>query len=111
MKLYNNSRVVGGDYFLLMNLKGSKYTLSYYLDQFNIDEYIIYKATNCFRRFTIEELLEEKYTCYLFIMKDIYDEENFNRWLKWIKGRISINYLVKPFPNFNPYEKIKEIEL
>ena len=109
MKTYENRRLVGIDYFILFYRRTSNKSLKYFLDQFNVDEYIIFKSTNKFRQLTYNELIEEKYTFYLFIRNDIYDQENNMLWFDWIKNNITIQYLNKPFPNFNPYEKIIEL--
>jgi len=85
----------------------SNLSLDYFIKDINLDDYIIIKRTNNFR--ILEEKDIEKYAGFLLIKKDEFDEDNFNRWNDWLKNNVSTKYLSKPFPNFNPFEKIKEI--
>lgn len=110
LKTYENRRVVGGDHFRLAYVRRSNLPLQHFLDQLNIDDYVIFKKTSSFKQISYNELLEEKYSAYLFIRKDIYDHSNTMLWFDWIKDNLlTIKYLDKPFPNFNPYEKIIEL--
>jgi len=73
-----------------------------------LDDYIFIKKTRLFKIINTSEL--EKWAGFILIKKQEFDEDNFYLWLNWInKNKIGIHYLCKPFPNFNPYTKIKEI--
>ena len=104
---YENNRPINSKHFFIQKMIGSNKSLEYYLDQIKIEDYILIKMTRNFRIINIEEIY--KYAGVLFIKKDIFDEENFNLWQNWIKNNIPINYLNKPFPDFDPNIKFKEI--
>ena len=104
---YINNRPINSEHFFLFKSRGSNNSLEYFLDQIKIEDYILIKYTGNFRIINIEEIY--KYAGVLFIKKDIFDEENFNLWLVWIKNNISIRFLDKPFPDFDPNKKFKEI--
>lgn len=106
-KLIENRRSVNGDCFCLIYSRRSNKTLQYYLEQFNIDDYYIYKSTAFFREVTKEELYDFKHAKYIFFNKDVYDKKHIYKWIKKTKGLFS--YLSKPFPPFDP-EKIKVID-
>lgn len=108
-KTINNGRKVNGDYFILIYSRKSNKNLQYYIDQFDIDDYYIYKSTNSFKEITKEELYEFKHARYTFFKKDVYDKQHIDNWIYKIKGRRLFFYLDKPFPPFDP-EKIKVIE-
>jgi hypothetical protein len=101
-----NARIVGGDYFRLIYLRKSKYKLDYYLEQFNFDDYFCYKATKHQQLITYEELLDFRYSAYVFFKKELYDKKHIDLWIDFIKSIGGIQYLSKPLPPFNPYKKI-----
>ena len=98
-------RKVGSDWFKLIYSRRSIYKLSHFLN-FNPNNYWIYKATNYQRLVSYEDVLEFKYACYMFFKKDLYDKEHIDKWIKYINELGGIQYLVKPFPPFDPEEKI-----
>ena len=104
---YINARPINSAHFYIGKMRGSEKSLEYFLNKIKIEDYILIKMTRNFRKINIENI--EKYAGVLFIKKDIFDEENFNLWLVWIKNNIPINYLNKPFPDFDPNKKFKEI--
>jgi len=97
-----NIRKVGGYYFTLYYLRRSELTLDFYLNQFNEEDYWIYKSTDKFREVTYEDLLEFKYANYIFFKKDIYNKEHIDKWVEFIDSIGGIKFLNKPFPPFNP---------
>lgn len=107
-----NLRPVGGDYFKLLYSRKSNKLLSNYLEMFNHEDYHILKGTNRQCIITYEDFLEFKYAYYIFFKKDLYDIEHIKLWLEFsLKLKLGgVMYLVKPFPPFNPNEKIKIIK-
>ena len=101
-----NIRIVGGDYFRLYYSIRSKYKLDYYLEQFNFDDYYCYKATRHQQLITYEELLDFRYSAYVFFKKELYNKEHIDLWIEFIINNGGLMYLVKPLPAFNPYKKI-----
>ena len=100
-----------GDWFLLGRNRKSNNTLEYYLNQINIDDYNIYKATNNFRRCTETDVYFMNYCRFLLIKKEI-DTHNFYEWRNFIYNIAKLNklaYLNRPFPNIDT-KKIKIIE-
>ena len=104
---YENHRPINSEHFYIVKSRRSNKSLEYYLDQIKIEDYILIKKTGNFRIINKENI--EKYAGVLFIKKNIFDEENFNLWLVCIKNNISIRFLDKPFPDFDPNKKFKEI--
>lgn len=102
-----NCRIVNSEHFYIVKSRRSNNSLKHYLDQIKIEDYILIKQTYNFRIINKENI--EKYAGVLFIKKDIFNEENFNLWLVWIKNNISFRFLHKPFPDFDPNKKFKEI--
>ena len=94
--------IVGGDYFFLYYLRKSKIYLNYYLEQFNIDDYWIYKATRHQKIVSIEEFMDFTYANYVFYKKEKYDKEHIDSWIKYIIDFGGIMFLVKPLPPFSP---------
>ncbi len=107
-KTIQNTRIVGVDYFRLIYVRASKKYLNDYLLLFNFNDYYCFKSSEYQRQVSYEELLEFKYSGYIFFKKDKYNIKFIELWLKYIKEELidGINYLSKPFPPFNPYEKI-----
>ena len=103
--------------YLINKATISKTPLDYFLKDLNLDDYVFIKKTNVIRLINKNEL--EKYAGFILIKKSEFDEHNFNLWCKWIKENVKIIFLSKLykglhnkigiFPNFDPYEKIKEI--
>jgi len=92
-----------GDYFSLKYLRQSSRKLDYYLDQFNPNDYYIFKYTSKQRQVTIEELLEFKHAGYVFFKKDKYDIDYINNWINYYYNNIDeLKYLIKPLPPFEP---------
>jgi len=106
-KTIGNGRKVGGDYFGLKYLRSSKLKLDYFLNKFNPDDYFIYKTTDKQKLITLEDLIEFKYSYYIFFRKDLYDKEFIDMWIKWLKTIGGIKFLDKPLPPFNPSDKIE----
>lgn len=107
-KPIGNARPVGGDYFVLGYNRRSKYNLYYYLLKFRVDDYWIYKCSNKFRCVKIEDLMNFKYAGYILFKKDIYSKEHIENWVSYLHSvnRDSFIYLARPFPPFNPEDKI-----
>jgi hypothetical protein len=97
---------VGGDYFRLLYSRKSKYKLDYYLDQFNFDDYFCYKSSGFQKIITYEELLDFRYSGYVFFKKELYDKKHIDLWIDFMKGVRGFQYLTKTLPPFNPYKKI-----
>jgi hypothetical protein len=94
--------VVGGEYFRLWSSnKGLGKDLNYYLNLFDPNDYIIYKATNNFRPISYDDFLKFKYAQYFFFKKDLYDNESIETWVEFC-NKLGVQYLIKPFPKFNP---------
>jgi len=95
---------IGDKWFLLTFTRRSDKKLNYYLDQFNINDYYIIKATNSQRLVTNDELLNFKHASYMFFKKDRYDIDHIKLWLEWLKitDPKQPQYLGKPFPPFDP---------
>lgn len=103
-----NTRPVGGDYFGLYYLRKSPYNLQYYLDQFNPDDYWIFKSTRKFKQVTYQDLLEFKYAQYILFKKDLYSLEDILKWIEFldiIKG--DFLFLHIPFPPIHIMDRIK----
>lgn len=110
-KTISSGAKVGGDYFYLRYLRSSDKNLEYYLDQFNIDDYYIYKFTDRVRRVTDEDLYHFNYSGYIFFKKDIYNCEEIDDWIDYLKEyNMSFKFLTKPFPPMYIREKIRIIE-
>ena len=103
-----NGRPVGGDYFKLMYARKSNKKLEDYLPLFNKEDYYILKSTYHQRLVTYDDLLEFKYSGYIFFKKDLYDIDKIMIWVDWFNDNIKgkSGYLNKPTPPFNP-KKIK----
>jgi hypothetical protein len=107
-KTISNINKVGDDYFRLFYDKiTSNKKLDYYLKQFNIEDYWIYKSTDKQRRVSIEEFYEFEYACYIFFKKDKYDYKEIDESLKLMKEIIMLKFLAKP----PPIEIIKKIKI
>lgn len=108
-KNIDSSRKIGGDYFFLQKRKSSTLNLQFYLNQFNHEDYYIYKSTGRFKEVSYEDLLEFKNGGYIFFKKDLYDNEVIDSWINWLySNRLNrFSYLNIPFPPFNPEDKIK----
>jgi hypothetical protein len=106
-KTIDNLRKVGGNYFSLFHTRTrpGATTLDFYLEQFNADDYWIFKYTGKFREVTYEDLLEFKFAGYIFFNKQIYNKEHIDKWIKF-SNELYIPFLVKPSPPFNITSKI-----
>ena len=94
--------IIGGDYFSLGYDRSVKVKLDYYLNQFNFDDYYCFKATRHQREVSYNELLEFKYSKYLFLRKDKYNIDHINLWIDWLSGMRGIQFINIPFPPFHP---------
>ena len=103
---YSNLRKVGGDYFRIQKKTKSNNSLDFYTNQFNPDDYYIYKATNKFKEVSTKEFLDFKYAKYIFFKKELYDKNWIDLWIDWTTTNSNIKFLDNPFPPFNP-QKIK----
>ena len=88
--------------------RSAKFTLAYHIKDLNLDDYYILKASASFKIVSIEEFLEFKHCKYMLLKKDKYPIENINLWLDWIHNNVfsHLPYVSKPFPPFNPNNKI-----
>ena len=90
---------VGSKCFKLLYIKNKKKKLSFYIKQFNPEEYYILKATNQFRFVCVDDFLEFKYAQYIFFNKELYSKEYLQKWLDFkITNNIEFRFLHKPFP-------------
>ena len=108
-KTIESSREVGGDYFKLVYSRRSNKNLQFYLDQFNHEDYYIYKSTRIFKEVNYQDLLEFKYAGYILFKRDLYNKEWIDMWIDWLYSIKDMSFLFmnKPFPAFNPEDKIK----
>jgi hypothetical protein len=84
--------------------------LDYYLQQFNIEDYWIYKSTNKQKQVSIEELYDFNYSGYILFKKDKYDYKEIDESLKLKEEKIgnhAFSYLNKPLPPLSIIKKIK----
>lgn len=105
-KTISNSRIVGGDYFGLVNVTKSNLYLKDFIDKFNFDDYWCFKTTNVQKLTNYEELLEFKYASYTFFRKDLYDVNKILEWMDWFKNLGGVQFLHKPTPPFPPQKII-----
>jgi hypothetical protein len=114
-KKITNAKNVGGDYFRLIYSRISKNNLQYYLEQFNINEYWIYKSTNKFKQVSIEEFYEFKFSGYIFFRKDVFNNVYINEQIKKLyeirPSRSTPNYFNKPLPSIKFLNKIQKINI
>jgi len=96
------SGIIGGDWFSIGYARRSTLKLDYYLNQFNFDDYYCIKSSGIQRLVTYQQLIEFKYSKYLFLRKDKYNIDHINLWIDWLSGMTGIQFLNKPFPPFNP---------
>ena len=95
-------RVVGSDYFKLIRSRRSDRLLKDFLPLFNFDDYWCFKITRHQRLVEYSELLEFKYSGYIFYKKDLYLLDHIICWVAWCKNIGGIQYLNRPLPPFNP---------
>lgn len=100
-------RKIGGKWFEIRFEKKSNITLQYYLELFNQEDYHIVKSSDKQRFISYDQFIDFRYVGYLFFKKDIYDIEHIKIWLNFLPTIGGIKFLNRPFPPFNPYEKIK----
>ena len=104
---YVCGRKVNGDYFYIKKLTSSQNDLEFYTNQFNPDDYYIYKKTDKFKEVFLKEFFDFKYAGYIFFKKRKYDKKHIDIWIDWFyKNRFRILYLSVPPPPYLP-EKIK----
>lgn len=102
---YNNIRKIGGDYFRILKGKGWWCNLTYedILNlNINYDDYVILKSTRNQKIVSKEEFLSFKYSGYLFIKKELFNEDVFNFWVNFI----TFPFIHKPLPGIELVEKI-----
>lgn len=102
-KTISNINNLDSDYFRLVYSRSCDY-----LNQFNIEDYWIYKVTKQQRRISVEEFYDFKYAYYIFFKKDKYDYKEIDEKLKLIFEKLTFNYLNKPPPSLYIIKKIKE---
>ena len=107
-KTIENSRKVGGDYFRLGYVRRSNLKLEYFINQFNPEDYWIYKATRNQVLVSTQELLDFKYSVYVLFRKDIYNSNEINDWIRFVGSLETFMYLVKPFPPNHIKERIRK---
>ena len=101
----------GIGWFRIIKDRRSKYLLDDYLKTINMNEYHIYKSTGRQRAVDIEDVINFKYSGYIFFSKEIYKKEDIEDWLMKIKELgITVMYLSKPFPSVNYLKLIKVYE-
>ena len=100
-------RIENGKCIRLMKNTKSVKSLDFFIKDLILDDYIIIKMTCNFKIIDKKDI--EKYAGILLIKKDNFNYDNFNNWINWIKQNVKFNYLSKPFPDFDPFPKIKEI--
>lgn len=93
-----NRRPVGSECFYIKYTRRSSNNLNFYLDQFNIKDYWIYKYSNKQIEVTVEEFMDFKYVGYIFYKKSLYDKEHINKWINFD----NFNYLIRPLPPYDP---------
>jgi hypothetical protein len=101
MKIYNR-RKVGGDYFRLYRDNKNGFTLEYWLDKFDFDNYYVFKATGHQKEVSYNEFLDFEFSGYVFFRKDLYKKQGIENWINYMVSFGGIQYLVKPLPPFNP---------
>jgi hypothetical protein len=106
-KTIANAGKVGDYYFRLKYIRNSNKKLDYYLKQFNIEDYWIYKSTGKQRQVSIEDLYEFKSAQYILFKKDKYDYKEIDESLKLIWEKLTFMYLDKPLPPLEIIDKIK----
>lgn len=112
MSTYESGREIGSSCFKLCKRNHKGELLSYFLDKIDLDEFHILKRSSLFRVISQEELLEEKWAGYIFFKKSEYELEHINLWIEFLKkSKISVNFVNKPFPQFDPNDKIEEIRI
>lgn len=97
-----NRRPVGGDYFRLINVRTSNKYLIDFLPLFNFMDYWCYKSSGHQRLVTYDDLLEFKYSDYIFFKKERYSKEHIDLWITWMKSIGGIQFLHRPLPPFDP---------
>jgi hypothetical protein len=97
-----NRRIVGDDYFRLIYSRKCKMTLKTHLDKFDPNEYWILKSSYTQRIVLYKDLLDFKYSGYIFFKKDLYNIDKIMEWVDWFKEKGGVQYLSRPTPPFNP---------
>lgn len=105
-KTIGSARQPRSDYFKLTRSRRSNKNLQFYLDQFDHKDYWIYKSCRTFKEVSYNDLLEFKYSGYIFFNKDLYSKDHIEDWIGYCKKDNLFLFLDKPFPNFDPYKKI-----
>jgi hypothetical protein len=97
------------DWFSIIKANTSLIPIDYYLNKLNLDEWYIYKMTANFRRASIEELIEFKYSSYIFFNKKFYDYIEIDEWIKFYQQELKLGdgYLSKPFPPIYIKNKVR----
>jgi len=111
LKTDNIRCVTYKDYFFLQYHRTDIYRkpLLYWLKQFNIEDYWIYKMTNKQKLVSIEDVIKFNNAGYIFFNKDKYKKEHIENWLVnfyYKAGRSGISYMNKPTPPFSPQKII-----
>jgi hypothetical protein len=112
-KTIENSLLIGSDYFRIEYSRKSKNNLQYFLDQFDVNNYWIYKSTSIFREVSIEDFYDFNYSGYILFSKNKYDNKNINEKIKILNEKITqgINYFNKPLPSIKFLNKIQKINI
>lgn len=97
-----NFRPVGGDYFNLTYARSSIKHLQDFLPLFNFTDYWCFKSSRHQVIVNYQELLEFKYSGYIFFKKELYSKDHIDMWIDWMKSIGGIQFLANPFPPFNP---------
>lgn len=99
-------------WFYTYKVKRSNESLEYLLDKHNInlDDYLILKQSGKFRFLDIDEIY--KYSGITCFKKDLFKRQDIDKWLDFIYNEldITLNYLVKTFPDISLMDKIRVIE-
>jgi hypothetical protein len=98
-------------YFRIIKCNNGEYELNKINKLFNIEDYYIYKGTYYMKKVSIEEYYELEYSSYMFLKKRQYKIEDVEIWVNYIRdNKIRILFFERPFPNFNPNDRIKFIK-
>ena len=111
MKYEMVNNIDKGYFYLVKNNRGN-HKIDYYLNKFNINlnEYHIMKGSGNFRFIDKEDI--DKWASIIYFDKDIYNKEDIQKWLNFLYKdlKISLNFLNRPFPPKEIFNKIKIVE-
>jgi hypothetical protein len=106
---YENMNKKNSGYFSIVKSKRVPYynDLEVYFEYFDINDYWIVKKSANFRFLTYDELMEEKYSGYIFFNKSTYTKQFIQTWFDFIKEtQLVLLYINRAFPPLEILEKI-----